>query len=381
MKAAHLKKIIEAIHATPQMLVFDFAGAGAEALAWLHGVGGSSRTILEATDRYATRSLIDVIGLKPKHFTSPQVARTMATRAYVRAGELVETGTPVAGIGCTAAIATDRQKRGDHRGCVAVCDAQGVTIYDLTLTKGLRTRQQEEELVSLLILRAIAKACNLAELPELPVIGKERVQENAEKVGLLDRLIDGEIELVMLSSKGHLTPGRTLSNLALLSGAFNPLHEGHRRLARVAADILGQDVHFELPLVNANKAPIDPAEAQRRLAQFIDFAPLLLSTAPLFSQKARLFPHSMFILGVDTVKRLIEPRFYHNDLTNMLAALEGIRRAGCRFLVANRLQGNQLLTFSDLSLPVGYRELFEEIPITDFRMDISSTGLRNLQSE
>ena len=72
-----LKKLIEDIHASPQMVVLDFAGAGSQALAWLHGVGGSSRTILEATDCYASTSLIDLIGFEPEKFASLEVARAM----------------------------------------------------------------------------------------------------------------------------------------------------------------------------------------------------------------------------------------------------------------------------------------------------------------
>jgi hypothetical protein len=48
-------EFLTAIHATPHMMTMNFAGAGAQALAWLHSVGGSSRTILEATDRYVPR--------------------------------------------------------------------------------------------------------------------------------------------------------------------------------------------------------------------------------------------------------------------------------------------------------------------------------------
>jgi hypothetical protein len=139
-------------------------------------------------------------------------------------------------------------------------------------------------------------------------------------------------------------------------------------------------VYFELPLVNADKAPIDPIEAHWRITQFTNFAPVILTRAPLFNQKARLFPHSVFVLGVDTVQRLFQPRFYHDDPARMLASLEEIRTAGCRFLVAGRLRGDHFLTLQDLSLPTGYRELFEEIPEADFRVDISSTTLRERRS-
>jgi nicotinic acid mononucleotide adenylyltransferase len=361
------------------MVVIEFAGAGAQVLAWLHGVPGSSRTVLEATDRYAANSLVSLLGSEPVQFTSPQVARAMATKAYIRARQLAEPDTPVAGIGSTATIATDRAKRGDHRCCVAVCDARGVTSYTLTLTKGLRPRQQEENLVSLLILRAVADVCGVKGLPGSDLAGDETLVEYFEPVDLISRLLAEEVEWVAIAPDGKMSAGEILPHIALLSGAFNPLHEAHRRLAEAAVEILGQEVYFELALVNADKAPISVEETQWRIAQFAGLGTVILTRAPLFSQKAQLFPHSVFVLGVDTVERLIQPRFYHNDPAEMLASFKAIRTAGCHFLVAGRLQGGHFLTLQDLGLPQGYHELFEEIP--GFRMDISSTAIREGSAE
>jgi len=376
-----LKELIEAIHATPYFLVFEFAGAGAQALSWLHTVGGSSGTILEAADRYAASSLQELIEFEPKSVTSPSVARAMATQALLRAAKLAQAGTPILGIGCTATIATNRQKRGDHRCCVSVCDASGITTYALTLTKGVRTREQEEELVSLIVLRAIANACGLSGQPPLPLKDNEQLATTVEPVGLLERLTAEEVEIVTVTSQGHMVPARQIPNIALLSGAFNPLHQGHRRLAEVATEILGQPIYFELPVINADKAGIGPEEVRRRLEQFEDFAPLILTAAPLFLQKAEIFPHSVFILGVDTAQRLIEPRFYQHDPAKMLEALAQIRHAGCRFLVANRMQDGQFLTLRDLAIPTGFTELFEEIPTEKFRVDISSTVIRENETD
>jgi hypothetical protein len=173
-----------------------------------------------------------------------------------------------------------------------------------------------------------------------------------------------------------LTPGEQLPGIALHSGSINPLQDGHRHMAEVAARKFGQTNYFELPLVNADKAAIDPAEARRRLAQFAGQAPVILSRAPLFSQKTQFYPHSVFILGLDTAARLVEPRFYNNNPAEMRAALQAIRTAGCRFLVAGRLIGDQFLTARDIALPNRFHELFEEISETEFRVDISSTILR-----
>jgi nicotinic acid mononucleotide adenylyltransferase len=373
-----LEQIITAIHATPQMMVLEFAGAGVQALGWLHRVAGSSRTVLEAADRYAASSLIEAIGFSPKRFTAPEVARALANRAYFRATHLVDPPTPVAGIGCTATIATDRAKRGEHRCCVAACTDAGVRTYALTLEKGRRSRLEEEELVSLLMLKAVADVSGVSGLPDPELLATERVEMQFEALDLLSRLMAGEVAWVFVSPDGRMTTAKTWPRLALLSGAFNPLHEGHRRLAEVAAKKLQQDVFFELPLVNADKSPlIDPDEVRRRMAQFAGFAPLILTRAPLFSQKARFFPGSVFILGVDTVERLAQPRFYHDDPTEMQASFEAVRTAGCRYLVAGRSAADGFLTLAKVELPAEYEDLFEAIPENEFRIDISSTAIRN----
>lgn len=370
---------IRAIHATPTMVVIGFAGAGAQALAWLHGVGGSSRTLLEATDHYAAASLIEAIGFEPEQLTASNVARALATQAYIRACHLAGGDTVPAGIACTATIATDRMKRGDHRACIAICTAEAVTTYELTLAKGRRTRQEEEHLVSLLILKAVARVCDVTGLPELERFKEERLVEQVERCSLLDRVLAGDFNWVAVSPQGRLTPGRTWPNIAMLSGAFNPLHAGHRQMVSVAAERLQQEVYFELPLINAGKGPLEPAIAEQRLAQFAGRSTVILTRAPLFSQKADMFPHSVFVIGVDTAERLIQPRFYNNDSAEMLASFETIRRAGCRFLVAGRLDDGRFMTLRDVDLPAGYRELFTEIPEDQFRLDISSTDIRERQ--
>ena len=372
---------ISAIHATPTMVVIGFAGAGAQALAWLHGVGGSSRTLLEATDHYAAASLIEAIGFEPEQFTGPDVARALATQTYIRACHLADAAAVPAGIACTATIATDRIKRGDHRACVAVCTAESVTIYELTLAKGRRTRREEEHLVSLLILKAVAGVCGVAHLPELELFTEETLVKQVERCGLLERLLADDFNWVAVSPQGRMTPGRSWPNIALLSGAFNPLHAGHQQMARIAAELLQQDVYFELPLINAGKGPLEPTIAKQRLVQFADKTTVILTCAPLFSQKADMFPRSVFVIGVDTAERLVQPRFYNDDPAEMLASFETIRRAGCRFLVAGRLDNGRFMTLDDVDLPAGYRELFMEIPEEKFRLDISSTDIRERQPE
>ena len=377
MTPPELADILTSIHATPHRMTLNFAGAGVQALAWLHSVGGSSRTVLEATDRYTPASLIEGVGFTPERFTSKRVARALALSAHARAQHLIS-APPLFGVGCTATIATDRTKRGDHRCAVAVQDALGTVTYALTLSKGARDRAGEETLVSLVVLQAVAEACGILYFPELPLVAGERLEQSYLPIPELTQLKEGELDWVALHPDGTVQTDTTLPDIALLSGSFNPLHDGHCTLAKVVGERLGKEVFFELPLVNADKDPIHLPEARRRVLQFAGTAPVLLSRAPLFHQKAVLFPNSTFVLGVDTAARLISPRFHGGDEEKLHAALDDLRQRGSHFLVAGRSDKDEVgfVTLSDLAVPESYQDLFTELPKDAFHLDISSTALR-----
>jgi hypothetical protein len=164
---------------------------------------------------------------------------------------------------------------------------------------------------------------------------------------------------------------------ALLPGAFNPIHAGHRTLAAAAAQILDLPVVFELSIANADKPPLDEADVRDRLAQFIDQAAVWLTRAPRFVEKAALFPGATFVVGVDTALRIVDPRYYGNDPAQMYESLVRLAEHGCGFLVACRIDGaSQCLQLSDVAVPHAFRTLFSAIPAEQFRLDVSSTQIR-----
>jgi hypothetical protein len=398
-----IEQLVEQIHASSHKLVLEFAGAASLGLFWLHAVAGSSRTILEASDRYASTSLADLLGAAPERFVDPETAAAMAERAYERAVLLGDSSVPVLGVACTATIATDRVKKGEHRCFVAVRAAAGVTTYGLTLTKGLRDRLGEETLVSQLLLRAIADACGAPGPAPLDLASGEEVTQQRDATAdpialLLEQLRvpsrdeqaeagagstrnpqpeTGAINTVTIRPNGTRAADEPFNGV-LLSGSFNPLHVGHERLLAAAAALLNMPAAFELPIVNADKAPLSHAEVLRRMRQFAGRYTAILSTAPLFVQKAALFPGCVFVVGYDTAERLVAPRYYAESHEQMLEALEAIRAAGCRFLVAGRLDDGVFKTLGDLGLPPALAGMFIELPESLFRADISSTELRAL---
>jgi hypothetical protein len=374
-----LQAAIKQIHDSAHKLVFEFTGAGSLTLFQLHSVAGSSRTVLEATDRYASNALIDLLGNAPEQFVSKATATAMAAQAYRRAMRLAEPGTVCLGVACTAAIATDRERRGEDRCWVAVRDSAGVTSYGLVMNRGARDRLGEEQLVSQLLLRAIALACGIAEPVPLGLLTGEQVETARELVDdPIARLLDGSARTVLVAPNQSLAADQPVTG-ALLSGSFNPLHAGHERLADAAATTLGMPVTFELPILNADKAPLGYAEIERRLAQFRWRYPVALSRAALFVEKAALFPGCVFVLGYDTAARLVDPRYYGGEPARD-AALAFIRSHGCRFLVAGRVQDGAFHTLSEIAIPVDARDLFVELPEQAFRVDLSSSAIRAQQA-
>jgi len=163
---------------------------------------------------------------------------------------------------------------------------------------------------------------------------------------------------------------------AVYPGAFNPLHEGHRRIAQIGVEILTVPVHFEVSITNVDKLPLDPDDVVRRVAQFGAEQTVWITRAPTFVKKSRLFPTAVFLTGADTIARIGDARYYDKCDGSRDGAIDEIARQGCRFLVFGRQIDNRFCTLSDLELPSSLSQLCTEIPEERFRVDVSSTDLR-----
>jgi hypothetical protein len=374
-----LRAMIAQIHAAPRQLCLALTGAGSQALAWLLAVPGGSRTLLEALVPYSRTALDAYLGFEPAQYAAPSTALALAARAARRAYELGGDPEASAGLACAAAIATEPPRRGSHRAAIARWDRHAYVIYQLTMAKGRRSREQEEALVSQLVLRATAEAVGLD--------GKQLCQPDPDEQleiqvvplrARLQTLLAGEAELLLLDTQGRLR-GEAGDVRVVLPGSFNPLHQGHRELAQVAAYLTGAPICFEIAARNADKPSLPAPLLMDRLSQFAGWADVAITAAPLFVEKARLFPGSTFVIGADTAARLVQAHYYGGEQP-MLAAFATIRAQGCRFLVAGRLAKGQFRTLDDLPIPESLADLLSAIPPELFRADISSTQLREQAS-
>ena len=371
-----VRKLVAALHAGPYRYTLALTGGGAAAAGWLLSVPGGSRTVLEVVVPYDEASLSGYLGRRPASFCSPEAGGALAARALERARRLAP-GDTVAGVGCTAALRSDRPKRGDHRFHLAVRTALRADAYALTFAKGARDRSGEEEVLDRVLLNALAESFGVGGRVEVPLLpGEEVVREPSAAGDPLAAFLAGGRPALCVEPDGRMRADAPPPPL-LLPGSFNPLHEGHCRLAAAAARRSGGAVAFELSVVNADKPPLAAEEVRRRLARFAWRAPVWLTRAPTFTDKARLFPGATFVVGADTAGRVVAPRFYGDDPARRDAALEEFRGRSCRFLVAGRVDpAGRFLGADDLDLPAAQRDLFCSIPEAEFRLDLSSTQLR-----
>lgn len=390
-------QLVSALHSSGRQAVVVCTGGGSLAISDVLTVPGASAFLLDARVPYAPQALTEWLGSEPEQCCSRETALAMSMVAWLRARTWSANPGNAIGVALTASLVSNRPKRGAHRAFLATQTERATRLVCLTLAKGARVRLAEERFVADHLLHLLAMSCEVLPADEADPLDLSRVSgDEVVRVGgpadplLVDLMAErrASVWAVPLTTCGKGTSPTVRIRwqteppqkpAGLLAGSFNPLHDGHRELAQRAEQRLGGMVAFELAWRNVDKPPLDFLTIEARCEQFTD-RPVVLTHAPTFVLKSRLFPGTAFVVGVDTAERIVHPRYYGNDEAQMLAALDEIRAHGCRFLVAGRCQHGEFRTLTQVQVPPSAHDLFEEIPEVEFRRDISSTELRRKQS-
>ena len=415
------------LHDSPWRGAFHLTG-GVGFLSELLVVAGASRTVLEAKVPYAAASLAELLGGQPEQACSGPTARAMAMAALQWALQLAQSGEPSAvgdaeapsahpnmvpalgadhifGFAATASLATDRAKRGPCRAHVAVQTLAQTSHASIALS-GERAAQEKalvehcwRTLLSALKLEMTEKLAAagagkieqvLAPEPWRSLIGGTRrailidrgggapfsrpANDTIKGVPPADR--QGEPSFPKPGTAGAVATPSEQGSALLFPGAFNPLHEGHRRMMAVAEAKTGLVGAFELSVRNIDKPLLDYIEIQRRLAQFEQ--PVWLTRLPTFVEKANRFPGASFVVGIDTLVRIASPRYYGGD-TELHRALAALADRKARFLVFGRTLKGTFQGLAQVELPPALRQMCVAVSEAEFRADISSTALRRQQ--
>ncbi len=367
-------------------MVLALTGGGSGLISQLLTTPGASNTVLECVVPYAAESLHDWLGIVPDSNCSEVTALQMAAQAQRRAVALSDRSAAssgrtvnrdaILGVGITAALATNRDRKGDERAFLAIHSFGFTRLTAFQFEKGLRSRSEEEACLADLCLQELAMACGVE-------THGESIQQNVQSFTSVTQppavavrhVIEASIPWAMRTADKEWVTEFASRPTGLLSGSFHPLHAAHLQLADLAAEILDGPVAFELPLTNADKPPVDYCSLEKRLAEF-DGRPLIVTSAPTFLEKSALFEGTTFVVGADTAQRICEPRFYNHSAEEMSRALSTINERGCSFLVAARRINGQVLTIEQLPIPKAHQSLFRPIPTEKFLLDLSSTEIR-----
>ena len=343
------------LHDTPWQGVFYLAGGGTTLIGEMLGTPGASRTVMDVRIPYASTAMAEMLGAAPEQACSEATARAMAMSAFQKAQQLG--ARQPFGFACTASLATDRTKKGEHRAHAAI---QTPTDTYTAFWTFAGDRAEEEEALS------EALWAKLGQVLDIPGVEGSAVITHTAGKPAWQALILGDSQAEATSNHdGGL----------LLPGAFNPLHQGHQEMMAVAEEVTGLTGAYEMSVANVDKPFLDYREIERRLAQF-DRA-VWLTRLPTFIEKARRFPNATFIVGLDTLVRIAEPRYYGGELMRD-EALKELAEYGASYVVFGRMMGDRFMVLEDMidTLPEALAERATGVTAERFNNPLSSTDIR-----
>src|SRR5438093_9004062 len=190
------QRLISTLHASGRKAALAITGGGSGAVGELLRISGGSRLLIEAQVPYDEKALATFLGFAPAQACSSETAIAMAQSARARAARLVPAGTDLVGLGATAALVSDRPRRGEHRFHIAFANSAGVVHCTCLMAKGRRDRAAEEDLVSRAIVLWLAHACGIdAPSPRSLLDADEHFAETVVvTVDTIDQLLAGELD-------------------------------------------------------------------------------------------------------------------------------------------------------------------------------------------
>ena len=186
------------------------------------------------------------------------------------------------------------------------------------------------------------------------------------------QILEGHKKFNILEN-GRLIDEEFISKSLILSGSFNPLHNGHIKLLEAAKNMTKLEPFFEISISNVDKRNISLEDLNSRISQFYNIGKILITNSATFEDKSNLFKKSIFVIGYDTAVRILDNKYYEKD---MKESLSNIKKNECSFLVTGRKINGKYKYLNDLEIEE-YKGLFSIIPEENFRLDISSTEIRD----
>lgn len=365
----NIPSLVPKIHASGFKGVIAIAGGGAGAIDELTKYGGASTFLLEAPIIWAQKSFEKYIGRVPEKFVSELAARQLAMVSYQKGLKLEPEGK-IIGVGVTCALAKADERIGrDHKVCISTQTADLTSVKSFALPH--LGREAEEKFVSQLIIQVLAGGVEVLPynkwLNEIDFSMLESSESGEADYGIKE-VLHGRLNSYYPDGTTDL---KTKAKKLLFPGSYNPFHQGHAEMADIASKHYGLPITYEISITNVDKAPLDYIDINNRMDQFK--GNLVLTNAPLVVQKARLFPNSIFVCGVDSWVRIRDIKYYDNDPVKTALVLAEIKNLGCTFMVFPRMINGVVQQLEEDEFTFG---LAVPSPIMPTHLDCSSTKIR-----
>jgi nicotinic acid mononucleotide adenylyltransferase/nicotinamide mononucleotide (NMN) deamidase PncC len=373
--------LLGGLEAAGARIVIVATGGGSAAIPHLVSTPGASAVVLEGLVPYAREAVDRLLGAPQETYCSSRAARRLAIMAWQRAiGLGADAGTAV-GAAVTASLRTRQPKRGDHRVVAATHTIDATSVATLVLEKDARSRQEEELVAAGLLLERLAAIHGTGtDAGNLGLVAGEQVEIDACQAPAAWRaLCSGGRVAVQAAADPNRTSAapsaRPTAGGLVFPGSFDPLHEGHLRMAVIAQEIAERPLDFELSVTNVDKPALDYLEMRSRATQFAGRS-LWFTRAPTFLEKLDVFPESTFVMGADTYARLADPRYYGGSSEAAAQAVARIATQARGLIVFGRERQGVFEDPARLDVPDALRAVTYFVSQREFRLDISSTALR-----
>jgi hypothetical protein len=380
---------IEMLHESGLHVSLATTGAGLGIQGKLWEVPGASATLVDAISPYSQTSFDRFVGYDwagdGHGYASELGATALAQKAFFNAQEH---GTNpklnnlrVAGLGLSAAVSTNRDRRGENKVHASIRSNDGIATAFVLLNKDLG-RANDGAIADIIGINLILSAAGIDPIPLYANSGieSEQLVETPEGLILLPAQhtgpdiepgfgtvmigIDGEVEEVEPDPDEHI----------IMPGSFNPIQFGHDSIAQAARTLTGKKPILEITARNIEKDGLSLDEIVDRAAKLKGRWPVILTESNTrFTDKTEAYNGCDFIVGYDTARRIVDPAYYDSPEA-LRNALDGFREANVRFYVAGRRDGEGILrTAADIGVDDEHSGLFVHLG-GDF--NISSTMVR-----